>query len=97
MTRQDILARVQRGELQAEEALSMLEKLDKLQPPAGRKLHPPVFKVATKSGWCSVYFDGLRRPCTLPAQLWLELLEEENIRRFKQFLEENKGQFKNKG
>jgi len=54
----------------------------------------PQFKVAVNSGWCSVYFDGLRRPCTLPAVLWLELLE--NGDRLKQFIKENEKLFRYK-
>lgn len=98
MTRQDILAKVQRQELSMEDALILLEKLDRMHPPTNntKPRKPPQFKVAEKSGWCSVYFDGLWQPCTLPSRIWLELLEDENVKRFKQFLEENKDQFRNK-
>lgn len=96
MTREDILARVKRGDLGTEEALVLLEKLDKLRPPppSPAARNPPTFQVAEKSGWCSVYFDGLRWPCTLPSKLWLELLE--NSERFKKFLEENKTKFRDR-
>lgn len=101
MTREDILARVKRNELGTDDALILLEKLDRLRPPAppappAAARNPPRFQVAEKSGWCSVYFDGLWRPCTLPSKLWLELLEPENSERFKKFLEDNKSKFRDK-
>ena len=99
MTREDILARVKRGDLGTDEALVLLEKLDRLRPPppvAQAARNPPRFKVAEKSGWCSIYFDGLWRPCTLPSKLWQELLEAENVERFKKFLEDNKSKFRDR-
>lgn len=98
MTREDILARVKRNELSTDEALILLEKLDRLRPPPppAPLRSPPKFKVADKSGWCSIYFDGMWRPCTLPSKLWLELLEPENVERFKAFLEENKTKFRDR-
>jgi hypothetical protein len=102
MTKADILAKVERHELSTADALVLIEKLERMErakcplappPPVRRK---PRFKVADNSGWCSVYFDGLRRPCTLPSALWLELLEDENLEAFKKFLEENKQRFRNK-
>jgi len=57
---------------------------------------PPRFKVATESGWCSVYFDGLRRPVTLPAELWEEILQEGNAERLRAFLTENRAKFRSK-
>jgi hypothetical protein len=106
MTKADILAKVERHELKAEDALVLIEKLERMErakllplpiPPAPVILRqPPRFKVAENSGWCSVYFDGLRRPCTLPSALWLELIEPENLERFRKFLEENKANFRNK-
>jgi hypothetical protein len=92
MTKQDILAKVERGELKASEAMSLIEKLDRLE----KKKKAPKFKVAEKSGWCSIYFDGLRYPCTLPAECWEELLEQENLTRLQNFLKENKHLFKTK-
>ncbi|MGH7175122.1 MAG: hypothetical protein ACREGR_02050 [Minisyncoccia bacterium] len=56
----------------------------------------PQFAVAEKSGWCSVYFHGLRRPVTLPAELWEELLEECNATRLRDFLKENRTSFRSK-
>lgn len=61
-----------------------------------RERKPPRFKVAEQSGWCSVYFDGLRRPVTLPAELWEELLGEENLPRLRAFLEENRTKFRSR-
>ncbi len=90
MTKAEILYKVQRGELKIEEAAKLLEQGE------GRRRAPPKFKVAMKSGWCSVYFDGLRRPCTLPASLWLELLEPATVEKFKAFLEHNKDHFKDR-
>jgi hypothetical protein len=102
MTKADILAKVERHELSTTEALVLIEKLERMEraklppapPPPVRQ--PPRFKVADNSGWCSVYFDGLRRPCTLPSALWLELMEPDNLERFRKFLEENKERFRNK-
>lgn len=107
MTKNDILSRVKRGEMQIEDAEKLLEKLERINlermaanghpvPPPIPEHYPPMFKVAEKSGWCSVYFQGMWRPCTLPSALWLELLETENVERFKKFLEENKNKFRNK-
>jgi len=104
MTKADILARVKRGEMSEEQGVEMLEKLERIllahrpQTPTAPtpERFPPRFKVAEKSGWCSVYFDGLWRPCTLPSSLWLELLAPQNIARFKEFLEANKNRFRNK-
>jgi hypothetical protein len=56
--------------------------------------HQPRFKVASESGWCSVYLDGLRRPVSLPAELWEEILD--NADRLRQFLKDNQGQFRSK-
>jgi hypothetical protein len=88
MTKTEILEKVQKGELTATEATKLFEKAEK---------KPPIFKVATKSGWCSVYLHGMRYPCTLPADVWLELLEPENIDRLKAFIKANSHLFKNKG
>lgn len=98
MTREDILSKVKRSELSTEEALVLLDKLDRLRPPQPPEplRSPPKFQVAEKSGWCSVYFEGLRWPCTLPSKLWLELLEPETLDRFKKFLEENKANFRDR-
>ena len=97
MNRADILARVKRGDLPVEDAEVLLEKLERLNNKHQPSLRePPTFKVATKSGWCSVYFSGMWRPCTLPSNLWLELLEPSNVDRFKKFIEENKLFFRNK-
>lgn len=100
MTRTDILAKVKRNELSIEEGEVLLEKLEKMNSgghhPVQPQRNPPRFQVAEKSGWCSVYFDGMWRPCTLPSKLWLELLEEDNIERFKQFLTENKSKFRDR-
>jgi hypothetical protein len=87
MNKTEILEKVQKGELKAEEATKLFEQ-------ASRK--PPIFKVATKSGWCSVYLHGMRYPCTLPAKIWLELIETENVDRLKEFLKANAHLFKNK-
>lgn len=101
MTKEDILAKVERHELNIQDALVLIEKLEnmeraKLPLRSVRLREPPQFKVAEKSGWCSVYFDGLRYPCTLPCDLWLELLETDNLERFRSFIAEHKQEFKTK-
>ncbi len=85
MTKTEILQKVQKGEIATHQAIDLLEKLDR---------KPPRFKVAVVSGWCSVYFDGLRRPCTLPSKLWLELLEHSD--NLKRFIAANEKFFRNK-
>lgn len=92
MTRDDILAKVKRGELSVQEASVLLDKLEKIRPAETRL--PPKFKVAEKSGWLSVYFDRMWRPCSLPSNIWLELLD--NGGRLRAFIEENKDKFTNK-
>jgi hypothetical protein len=99
VTKNEILLKVQRGELRLDEAAKLLNNNNTCNTPVQEKKRerkPPHFRVAIKSGWCSVYFDGLRRPCTLPASLWEELLEADNIQRFRAFLEHNKEHFRNK-
>lgn len=105
LTKIDILARVERGEITKEEGVTLCEKLDrfskklpvkKVEPPKIEVEIPKIeskikFKVAERSGWLSVYFESLRRPCTLPASLWKELIE--NVDNLKKFLDENKEKF----
>lgn len=98
MTREEvrkaILESVKTGSKTPTQALAELRQLDEEEKKLSRS--PPRFKVAEKSGWCSVYFHGLRRPCTLPSALWLELIETENFERFRKFLADNKSLFRNK-
>jgi hypothetical protein len=61
--------------------------------PRPKKGHPE-FRVAVNSGWCSIYFFGLRRPVTIPSVLCHELLD--NLDQFRQFLEGHKEDFRNK-
>ncbi len=95
MTKKEIINAVKENKLTPTQALAELKKLEIVEKKSSRR--PPKFKVAEKSGWCSVYFDGLRRPITVPAMLWLELLEPENLENLKNFLKENERLFRNKG
>jgi hypothetical protein len=69
----------------------------RLMADANRK--PPRFAVAEKSGWLSIYFDGLRFPLSMPYECASVLFSDEQVAAARAYLEANKGRFKvkNKG
>ena len=69
----------------------------RLMADANRK--PPRFAVAEKSGWLSIYFDGLRFPVSMPYECAVALFSDEQVVAARAYLEANKRRFKikNKG
>jgi hypothetical protein len=64
----------------------------RLMAAAHRK--PPRFAVAEKSGWLSIYFDGLRFPVSVPYECAVGLFSDEQVAAARAYLEANKGRFK---
>lgn len=60
---------------------------------------PPRFAVAEKSGWLSIYFDGLRFPVSMPYDCARLLFSDEQVAAARAYLEANEGRLKvkNKG
>lgn len=111
MNREEILAQVRQGRLTHTQAMELIRSASpQPEPPPAKKKEepeeydytqkadrqPPHFRVAEVSGWCSVYFAGLRRPFTMPAELWEEILKPENADRLRAFLAENRTRFRSK-
>lgn len=90
LTKDEITAKFRAGEIDAEEMLRLLKEADR---------KPPRFAVAEKSGWLSIYFDGLRFPVSLPYDCACLLFSDEQVAAARAYLEANKGRFKvkNKG
>jgi hypothetical protein len=85
LTKEQITAKFRAGEIDADEMLRLLKE-------AARK--PPRFAVAEKSGWLSIYFDGLRFPVSLPYDCACLLFNDEQVAAARAYLEANKGRFK---
>lgn len=101
LSKSEILSKLEASLLRPEDAKRLLNKIEQnnksSEPDKFKrktKQHPPKFKVAKTSGWLSVYFAGLRRPCSLPSVLWLELLQ--NADQLQAFIQEHRAEFKNK-
>lgn len=90
LTKEQITAKFRAGEIDADEMLRLLKEADR---------KPPRFAVAEKSGWLSIYFDGLRFPVSLPYDCACLLFSDEQVAAARVYLEANKGRFKvkNKG
>ena len=90
LTKDEITAKFRAEEIDAEEMLRLMKE-------AERK--PPRFAVAEKSGWLSIYFDGLRFPVSMPYDCACLLFSDEQVAAARAYLEANKGRFKvkNKG
>ena len=60
---------------------------------------PPHFAVTEKSGWLSIYFDGMRYPVSMPYECAVALFSGEQVAAARAYLEANKTRFKvkNKG
>jgi hypothetical protein len=78
------------GKIDADEMMRLMTEVDR---------KPPRFAVAEKSGWLSIYFDGLRFPVSLPHDCACVLFSDEQVAAVRAFLDANKGHFKvkNKG
>jgi hypothetical protein len=90
LTKDEITTKFRAGEIDADEMM-------RLMADASRK--PPHFSVAEKSGWLSIYFDGLRFPVSMPYECAVALFSDEQVAAARAYLEANKGRFKvkNKG
>lgn len=87
LTKDQITAKFRAGEIDSDTMLRLMADVNK---------KPPEFAVAEKSGWLSIYFDGLRFPTSLPYEAAQELFTDENVRRVREYLAANKGRFKTK-
>jgi hypothetical protein len=85
LTKDEIAAKFRAGEIDADEMM-------RLMVDANRK--PPRFAVAEKSGWLSIYFDGLRFPVSMPYECAVSLFSDEQVAAARGYLEANKGRFK---
>jgi hypothetical protein len=90
LTKDEITAKFRAGEIDTDEMLRLLKETER---------KPPRFAVAEKSGWLSIYFDGLRFPVSLPYDCACLLFSDEQVAAARAYLEANKGRFKvkNKG
>ena len=90
MTKDEIAGKFRDGEIDSDTMLALMAE-------ANRK--PPRFAVAEKSGWLSIYFDGLRFPVSMPYECAVALFSDEQVAAARAYLEANRGRFKvkNKG
>jgi hypothetical protein len=84
-TKEQITKDFRDGKIDADEMIRQMAE-------ASRK--PPRFAVAEKSGWLSIYFDGLRFPVSVPYECAVALFSEEIVAAARAYLEANKGRFK---
>jgi len=85
LTKEQITAKFRAGEIDADEMLRLMKEADR---------KPPRFAVAEKSGWLSIYFDGLRFPVSMPYDCACLLFSDEQVAAARAYLEANKGRFK---
>jgi hypothetical protein len=90
LTKDEITAKFRAGEIDAEEMMRLMAEVNR---------KPPRFAVAEKSGWLSIYFDGLRFPVSMPYECAVGLFTDEQVAAVRAYLEANKTRFrvKNKG
>jgi hypothetical protein len=89
-TKEQITQDFRDGKIDADEMIRQMAEVSR---------KPPRFAVAEKSGWLSIYFDGLRFPVSLPYESAVALFSDEQVAAARAYLEANKGRFKvkNKG
>jgi len=87
LSKEEITRKFRAGEIDAEEMMRLMKQAER---------QPPRFEVAEKSGWLSIYFEGLRFPTSLPFEAAEELFTDDNVRRVREYLAANKGRFKTK-
>ena len=85
LTKDEITRRFRDGEIDADEMMRLMKEADR---------KPPRFAVAEKSGWLSIYFDGLRFPVSMPYECAVALFAEEQVAAARAYLEANQGRFK---
>jgi hypothetical protein len=90
LAKDEITARFPAGEIDADEMMRLMAEANK---------KPPRFAVAEKSGWLSIYIDGLRFPVSMPYGCAVALFSDEQVAAARAYLEANRGRFKvkNKG
>jgi hypothetical protein len=90
LTKGEITAKFRAGEIDADEMMRLMAEANK---------KPPRFAVAEKSGWLSIYFDGLRFPVSMPYECAVALFSDEQVAAARAYLETNRSRFKvkNKG
>jgi hypothetical protein len=84
-TKEQITQDFRDGKIDAEEMMRQLREADR---------KPPRFAVAEKSGWLSIYFDGLRFPVSMPYECAVALFYDEQVAAVRAYLEANKSRFK---
>jgi hypothetical protein len=84
-TKEQIAQDFRDGKIGADEMLRQMREADR---------KPPRFAVAEKSGWLSIYFDGLRFPLSMPYECACLLFSDEQVAAARAYLEANKGRFK---
>ena len=89
-TKEQITQDFRDGKIDADEMIRQMAEVNR---------KPPRFAVAEKSGWLSVYFDGLRFPVSMPFECAVALFSDEQVAAARAYLEANRGRFKvkNKG
>ena len=89
-TKEQIAQDFRDGKIDADEMIRQMAEVNR---------KPPRFAVAEKSGWLSVYFDGLRFPVSMPFECAVALFSDEQVAAARAYLEANRGRFKvkNKG
>ena len=85
LTKDEITEQFRDGKISADDML-------RLMADANRK--PPRFAVAEKSGWLSIYFDGLRFPLSMPYECACLLFSDEQVAAARAYLEANRARFK---
>ncbi len=73
------------GKIDADEMMRQMREADR---------KPPRFAVAEKSGWLSIYFDGMRFPISMPYDCASLLFSDEQVTAARAFLDANKNRFK---
>ncbi len=84
MTVEQITQQYREGKIDADTMLALIAEV---------KRKPPKFEVAVKSGWLSIYFDGLRFPCSMPYECAVALFKQETVEAARKYLEVNEARF----
>jgi hypothetical protein len=84
-TKEQITQDFRDGKIDADEMMRQMAEVNR---------KPPRFAVAEKSGWLSIYFDGLRFPVSMPYECAVALFSDDQVAAARAYLEANKGRFK---
>ena len=85
LTKEEITQQFRDGKITADEMMRLMAEVNR---------KPPRFAVAEKSGWLSIYFDGLRFPVSMPYECASILFSDEQVAAARAYLEANRGRFK---